>query len=266
MNEQEIGALLERATRDLTPDLESLVAGGVRRGRVRQRRRRVVGAGSALLAAVFVAGVAWGLVGQQSPGSRAIDPATTRPSAPSTPVTPLTPSPSASASSAGTTARATPARAELAVTTAEVPSTFALLAPGEVSAPEPGSGPDSAPVVDFTWNGFAVRVGVTPDDWVTGERVPDPARRCAEEGLGGDGVGPCRPGPEGTVIQTMDGTNPPIDGGTALRSVTVFRPDGWDVLVMAYNGPAKEGPVTADQPPFTLDELEQFASSDAWLR
>ncbi len=48
--------------------------------------------------------------------------------------------------------------------------------------------------------------------------------------------------------------------------MTVFRPDGWDVLVQAYNGPGKEGPVTADEPPFTLAELQRLALSDVWFR
>ena len=77
---------------------------------------------------------------------------------------------------------------------------------------------------------------------------------------------PCRPGPDGTVIATSSSTNPAVDGGTDERSVWVFRPDGWDVLVMAYNGPAKAGPVIADEPPFSLQELQQIASSDVWFR
>ncbi len=66
---------------------------------------------------------------------------------------------------------------------------------------------------------------------------------------------------------TSSFTNPAVDSGTDVRSVTVFRrPDGWDVLVMAYNGPAKEGPVTAAEPPFDLQELQRIASSDVWFR
>ena len=57
-----------------------------------------------------------------------------------------------------------------------------------------------------------------------------------------------------------------MDGGTDVRSVSVFRPDGWDVLVMAYNGPRKEGPVLAAEPPFDLRELQRIASSDVWFR
>ncbi len=143
-----------------------------------------------------------------------------------------------------------------------MPATFASLEPGKVSAPSPKSGPDSAPVVDFTWNGFGIRVGLTPDDYVSGRRVPDPAARCADQGTGQ----PCRPGPDGTVVSTSSFENPARDGGTRLRSVIVFRPDGWDVLVAAYNGPGKEGPVTADQPPFDLRELQRIAASDVWFR
>ena len=236
----QLSDLLERATRDLTPDLEALVAGGVRRGRIRQRRRRVASTVAGAATAVLVVAVGWQVVGGDDVGSRGIDPATTVPSA-------VNPS--------------APVRAELAVTTEQVPTTFASLEPGEVSAPSTRSGPDEAPVVDFTWNGFGVRVGITPDDYVSGESVPDPARRCAEQSDGES----CRPGPGGTIISTWSSTSPPVDGGTTVRSVSVYRPDGWDVLVMAYNGPGKEGPVTAEQPPFDLQELERIAASDAWF-
>ncbi len=138
VNEDEISTLFQRATRDLTPDVGSLVAGGVRRGRVRQRRRRVVG-GGALVAVVLVAGAGWQLGGQDASGSRAIDPAAPRPSATAPTTLPSSPRASADGSTApAVTAPATPARVALAVTTAEVPTTFASLAPGDVTAPEPG--------------------------------------------------------------------------------------------------------------------------------
>ncbi len=90
----------------------------------------------------------------------------------------------------------------------------------------------------------------------------DPARRCAEQAE----ADRCRPGPDGTVVVTSDATNPEVDGGTRVRSVNVFRPDGWDVLVMAYNGPGKEGPAIADEPPFDVQQLLRIASSDVWFR
>lgn len=274
MNEKELTELLERATRDLGPDIEALVAGGLRRGQVRQRRRRVGAAVAAAVAAVLVVGAGSQLLGADGSGGRALDPAdsppaSTSPSAASiSPTSNASPPPDSSDSARPTapTRRTAPVRARLAVTTAQVPAAFASLQPGEVGAPSAGSGPDSAPVVDFTWNGFGVRVGLTPDDYVSGAPVPDPARRCAEDGVEGGGVSPCRPGPDGTVIQTLTSASPEVDGGTTERMVAVYRPDGWDVLVMAYNGPGKDGPPTADQPPFDIAELRQIALSDSWFR
>lgn len=249
MNEREMVDLLRRATEDLAPDTEALVAGGLQRGRRRQRRRRAATALCASAAAAVIGIGAWQLAVSDHVSTRGVDPAGTTP----------TSAPASVATSDPEPRRV--ARVDLAVTTADVPGVFASLAPGEVSPPGPKSGPDSAPVVDFTWNGFGVRVGITPDDYVSGRRVRDPAARCAEQSQDR-----CRPGPDGTVISASQGTSPAVDGGTTERSATVFRPDGWDVLVVAYNGPAKEGPVLADQPPFDLTELTRIASSDVWFR
>lgn len=171
-------------------------------------------------------------------------------------------SPSPTVGSSTPTRPAGRVRARLAVTTEQVPATFASLEPGQVGVPSAKSGPDAAPVVDFTWDHFGIRVGITPDDYVTGRSVPDPARRCVEQAGGGT----CRPGPDGTVVSTSSSTNPEVDGGTAVRSVSAFRPDGRDVLVMANNGPTRQGPVIADKPPLTLTELEHVATSDLWFR
>lgn len=250
MNEREMVDLLRRATEDLAPDTEALVAGGLQRGRRRQRRRRTATALCASAAAAAIGIGAWQLAVSDHVSTRGVDPAGTTP----------TSAPASVATSDPEPRRV--ARVDLAVTTADVPGVFASLAPGEVSPPGPKSGPDSAPVVDFTWNGFGVRVGLTPDDYVTGHRVRDPGRRCAEQ----EGAARCRPGPEGTVLARSSATNPAVDGGTRFRAVTVFRPDGWDVLVMAYNGPGKDGPATAAEPPFDLSQLQRIASSDTWFR
>lgn len=257
MNEKEMTDLLHRATDDLAPDVTSLVAGGLRRGQVRQRRRRAASVAAVAVAVVAVGGGAR-LLGAGGLGGRAVEPV--EPAGPAAPTATARATPPPSTPTPPT--RGEPPRAQLAVSTADVPATFASLAPGEVSAPDEKSGPDTAPVVDFTWNGFGVRVGLTPDDYVSGHRVLDPMRRCADQASGR----PCRQRSDGTVILTESRINPPIDGGTRYRSVTVFRPDGWDVLVMVFNGSGKAGPVMAPQPPFDLAELEQIASSDVWFR
>lgn len=246
MNEKDMTELLQRATEELTPDVQALVAGGLRRGQVRQRRRRTAAAAVTSAAVVLLAAGGFQMLRADGTTSRGIAPAD--PAPPSASTRPARPE--------------TTAKSELAVNTEQVPTTFASLEPGQVSAPSPKSGPDAAPVVDFTWEGFGVRVGLTPDDYVTGRSTADPALRCAEQAEGQQ----CRSGPGGTAVITSSFTNPAVDGGTDVRSVTVFRPDGWDVLVMAYNGPAKEGPVTAAEPPFDLQELQRIASSDVWFR
>ena len=258
MNERDMTDLLQRASRDLAPDVHALVAGGLERGQVRRRRRMAMTSVAASTAVVLLTVGGVELVGAGHVGTRGIAPAN--------------PSTDSDASrSADPTQPAGPTRSpergpvrpvELAVTTAQVPETFASLQPGAVSDPSPRSGPDSAPVVDFTWQEFGVRVGLTPDDYLDGHRVPDPARRCAEQ----EGKDRCRPRADGTVVARSSGTSPEVDGGTSERSVTVFRPDGWDVLVIVYNGPGKEGPPTAAEPPLSLSQLQRIASSDAWFR
>ncbi len=245
MNEKDMTDLLQRATRDLSPDVGTLVAGGLRRGQVRQRRRRTAAAVATSAAALLV--IAGGIQLSTAVNTRSREIAPADSASPSAPSESTSPAPAA--------------KAVLAVTTEQVPTTFASLEPGQVSAPSPKSGPDGAPVVDFTWEGFGIRVGITPDDYVSGHSVQDPALRCAEQA-----ENRCRPGPDGTVVSTSSFANPAVDGGTQVRSVNVFRPDGWDVLVVAYNGPGKDGPATADEPPFDLQQLQRIATSDAWFR
>jgi hypothetical protein len=254
MNENEMTDLLRRATRDLSPDVGALVAGGLQRGRVRQRRRRTATAvGAALATAVVAVGVAQ-LAGEDA--SRGLQ------DVPADRPTTATAAPTPTSTPASTPAK--PATARLAVTTDQVPTTFASLVPGTVGTPDPKSGPDAAPVVDFQWNGYAVRVGLTPAGYAGGSEDDTPGERCAQSSAPDS----CRSleGQDGSVVSTWTGVNPPVDGGTSYRAAEVFRADGWDVLVMTYNGPAREGPVSASEPPFTLTQLVRVASSDVWFR
>ena len=254
MNEQDMAELMDRATRDLAPDVGALVAGGLARGLVRRRRRRTAMSVGAGLAVVLTTAGALQLSGELASRDGADLPAGPASATPTTPPT--------TAPTTAPTSPAAPGRARLAVTTDQVPITFASLEPGAVSPPEPKSGPDSAPVVDFTWKGYGIRIGLTPDDYTGGPRGASPAARCAES----PAPDACRPGADGTVVTAWTAVNPPEDGGTSVRSAQVFRPDGWDVLATAYNGPGKEGPVLAPDPPLSLQELEQVASSDVWFR
>jgi len=51
----------------------------------------------------------------------------------------------------------------------------------------------------------------------------------------------------------------------AVRGVTYLRPDGWAVSVLVCSCGA-DGSAAGDQPPLTLDRLEEVASSDTWVR
>ncbi|MDO9454688.1 hypothetical protein [Nocardioides sp.] len=246
--------LLRDATDDLAVDVDRIVRGGVSRGRAARRRRR---AGTALAAAavVGVIGVAasvgpdlLGSDGDGVPVAADSGPATSTPSAPSATVS-IEPS---------------PARRTLAVTQAEVADAFATIFPGDVSEHPQKEVRDDAPIVDFVWEGFGVRVGLTPEDYVTGEPVGTPMERC--ELWGQEDGSPCLTLPDGTVVQTMTSTGPRADGRITSSSAWAWTPDGWDVMVAAHNAAAsKDSPVLDDVPPFTEEQLLRAATSDVWF-
>lgn len=238
--------LLRGATTDLTSDVDSLVRGGIARGRTRRRRRRV---GSALAAAAVVgvtgvaAGVAPGVLG--SDGSASPDVAGSSASDPDPTVAPPVGSDEPRA---------------LAVRAVDVPAAFASLFPGEISGLPNREVSDEAPVIDFRWNGFATRVGITPSEPVYGDT---PAEQCATSGPGN---GECRALPDGTWVQALESTGPAVDGGISSVFVTAWTPDGWTVSVVSHNAASsKAGPVLADTPPFTVAQLEEAATNGVWF-
>ena len=242
--------LLRGATTDLTSDVDTLVRGGIARGRTRRRRRRV---GSALAAAAVVgvigvaASVAPGVLGSDASGSP--DVAGTSASDPSATVTP-TPAPPVGPGDP---------RA-LAVRAADVPAAFASLFPGEITGLPNREVSDEAPIVDFRWDGFATRVGLTPSEPAYGAT---PAEQCATSGPGN---GECRALPDGTWVQALESTGPAVDGGVSSVFVTAWTPDGWTVTVVSHNAASsKAGPVLAAAPPFTVAQLEEAATSDVWF-
>ena len=246
MTETQVTELLERATADLHVD-ERLVAAGIAAGR-RRRRRHLVGTAAATVAVLGLTGV--GLTVAMSGGgggSHAVDPA-----APSSPRRAAAPGP------------ASVQPWSLGVTAAQVPATFGALVPGTI-ATVPNKEPDDAnPIIDFRWNGSAIRVGLTSDSYITGTRVPDPRVRCQE--FGSDT--PCAPGGvPGSYEQSSTWTGPAADGGVTVRVVTVYFAEGWDVTVMEANAADfKDSPVLAPDVPLTLGQLREVAYSDVWFR
>ena len=139
-----------------------------------------------------------------------------------------------------------------------MPETFASVLGGDITE-FPQKEPD-IPIVDFQWNGFATRVGLISDSFITGKSVADPRQRCEEFGSGGQ---PCEPGRvPGSFEQSMTWTGPPVDGGVTTRLLTVYFAEGWDVTVMVSNAAdSKNSPVLTPDVPLTLDQLREVAYS-----
>ena len=150
---------------------------------------------------------------------------------------------------------------DLGVTADQVPATFASVLPGDITQ-LPQKEPD-IPIVDFRWNGFATRVGLISDSFITGERVADPKKRCEQFGSGFD----CTPGRvAGSYEQSNTWTGPPVDGGVTVRLLTVYFAEGWDVTVTIANAAdTKNSPVLSPDVPLTMEQLRQVAYSDGWF-
>ena len=244
MTEHQVTELLERATAEMVPD-PGLVAAGVAAGRSR-RRRHLVGTAAAAVAMLGLTGTGLtvALSGDGGDGARGVDVSGT-----STPKRTTSSAPAAVG------------HWELAVAPGQIPATFGSVLPGDITR-LPQKEPD-IPIVDFQWNGFATRVGLISDSFVTGERVPDPKERCEQFGSGFD----CTPGRvPGSYEQSNTGTGPPVDGGVTVRLLTVYFAEGWDVTVTIANAAdTKNSPVLSEDVPLTMDQLRQVAYSDAWF-
>jgi hypothetical protein len=154
---------------------------------------------------------------------------------------------------------------ELAVRSAQVPQVFGSIIPGDVGALPNKEMLDSRPIVDFLWDGFAVRVGLTPASENTGGSDLEPRRRCEEFG---HTDGPCVPGRlPGSYEESTTATGPAVDGGVTVRFLNVYLANGWDVLVTVANAAdTKQAPVLSPKPPLTLDRMRDVAYSDLWFR
>jgi hypothetical protein len=245
MTEHQTTELLERATADLRVDPD-LVAGAVNVGR-RRHRRHLVGTAAATVAVLGVVGTGLtvALSGDGSGGTKVLDPATSTPHRTTTAPRPAVVQPWT-----------------VSVEAVDVPATFGALLPGTIAEVPNKEMDDANPIVDFQWNGFATRVGLVSDSYITGQTVADPLQRCQE--FGSDQ--PCTAGRlPGSFEQSMTWTGPAVDGGTTTRALTVYFAEGWDVTVMMANAADKDGPPLTPDVPLTMNQLRSVAYSNVWF-
>ena len=239
-----VGTLLREATRPVDAgEVVALVRGGAARGRRLRRRRQ----GATVLAAAAVVGVVGGVGLVSGPGA--------------------TPAPDQAPAAQGREPAATPEPAPDAR-----PDAGRRLQPVRATAladaVESVLGADvrtvmtedrlrgGGPIADLTWNGFAMRVFVRPA--VT---EGDGATRCAIEGSGR-----CVPVDEGAADR-LTWTGPAAEGGVTGTSVTVFDDRGWDVGITVFNAAdGKRGPLLADQPPLSAEQLTRAVLTGTWFR
>lgn len=165
-------------------------------------------------------------------------------------------------------------RRKLALAPSEFPGAFATLFPGSVTdlpLKEP-----TTPIVDFLWNGYAVRVGFQKAEYVVGVAIdPDtglagelgrwqdagtPIQRCQRSA---ERVNDCTVEPDGSVTRTLSYTN----RGLAMNFAWMYTTDGWDVWLSAANAPdTKDVEPIAPDAPFTPQQLLRAAQSEIWFR
>lgn len=240
--------LLRRATDDLQPDTDRLVAGGVARGRTLRRRRQV---GTALASAAVVAIVGAGaasvplLSGNEAGSQLATAPSTSPPTATSTPTTTPTPS----------TTSPPPEARRLAVPADEIPGVVANLAPGHkvgAALTEPPYGLANKVderVVHFRIDGMLASVVIT-------RASQSLAYDCTDENV------ECHTLDDGTVVQLPA---PSTADGVTMRGALAIG-ERWMVDVMSYNAAdGKDAQPVQPEPALTEDELVTIATSNVWF-
>ncbi len=237
MTQREALDLLERATSDLPLDLHSIVAGSVRRGRIRRRHRRIRTTLAAAAAAGAVGlGVAVMPLGGGGGGEVAIEP-TVGPSETTAP------SPSI------------PAARTFSASAKDFPYIVARLADIE-DVEGPLRTPDY-PFVDdatghwiahFRLDGMLVSVMVY--------RVSDDQRLACQESYG-----PCREVEGGWIGSTAGAPQ----GGVSSNYATLWRGD-YEIALRAYNAAdSKHSRVLSERPPLTPEEIEEIVLNDVWF-
>lgn len=236
--------LLRRASDDLTPDVDRLVRGGITRGRSRQRRARI-GTTVASLAVIGVVGGLAAVVPQGGPDS-ARDPgiATEGPSA--------TEAPTAEPPAPATTERAlADFRAE------QVPSTVNGIVGTQLGAePRPTdtiAGDDDEKVAYFPYDGMEAAVVLQLNQMLS-------VARCEEVNAHLDGD--CVELADGTVQLTW---GPSLADGVTCQGVSAYR-YGYVVSANSCNAAtSKDSPPLAPEPPLSIEQLAQVATSEVWF-
>lgn len=249
--DERISTLFRDSTAEIEPDVPSLVRGGIDRGRVK-RRRGNLGMMLAAAATVSVVGVTAGVVSTLGSSGTGFEPA----AAPATSTPPKATDP-----------KTKPGRppsiptADIPVRAADLPRLFTRLHPGKITPAEASSGRimddgRAGQYAHFRWNGFTTTVAFVA---FTGT----PAQRCREFQAGSPAV-KCQPRPDGSVLSTGRDTAPDRDGGGTSQGASLFTKHGYEIFVMSYNTGRKEGPLLADEPPFSIAQLTRAVTSDVW--
>lgn len=237
--------LLRRASDDLAPDVDRLVSGGITRGRTRQRRARI-GTTVASLAVIGVVGGLAAVVPQLGGADSARDPgiATEGPSATETPT-------------ADPPAPATIERALADFRAVQVPSIVNGIVGtglGAESRPTDTIADDSdEKVAYFPYDGMEAAVVLMFNQLVS-------VARCEEINAHLDGT--CVELADGTVQLTW---GPTLADGVTCQGVSAYR-HGYIVSANSCNAAtSKNSPPLAPQPPLSIEQLAQIATSDVWF-
>ena len=228
-----VDLLLRRATDDLQPDIDQLVAAGLIRGRTRQRRTRI-GTAVATLAVLGAIGA----------GASAL-PLGPAPDSARDPARPAT----------STTANPTPAQPSgpLAVAASDIPATVddilgtSLAGPVLSGSQFPATDTESIKTADFLYDGMLTTVVI--------DRYPDAVLPCDDE--------PCPPATDGAVLLEF---GPTRSGESEELGVLVWR-RGFGITVNSYSSDENIGSAAlADSPPLSKEQVLAIASSEVWFR
>ena len=236
--------LLRRASDDLTPDVDRLVRGGITRGRSRQRRARI-GTTVASLAVIGVVGALAAVVPQGGPES-ARDPGVAT-DATSAPVSPTATPP----------APATTERPLADFRAAEVPAIVNDIVGTQLgAAPRPTdtiADDSDEKVAYFPYDGMEAAVVLQLNQLVS-------VARCEE--INADLDGSCVELADGTVQLTW---GPTLADEVTCQGVSAYR-YGYMVSANSCNAASsKDSPPLAPQPPLSIEQLAQVATSEVWF-
>ena len=239
--------LLRRASDGLTPDVDRLVAGGITRGRTRQRRARI---GTAV-AGVAVIGVVGGLAAVVPQGGSR--------TAPEPPLA-TDPPPTSTASETPAPEPPSPATTERALAefrVADVPEIVNTIVGTRLAAPSRPTDTvlDDADekVVYFLYDGMETAVGMGFNQLPT-------VARCEEINAQLDGS--CAELSDGTVRLTW---GPTLADGVTCQGVSAYR-HGYVVWANSCNAASsKDAAPLQPAPPLSLAQLESVATSEVWF-